>query len=58
MESRWGLELCGRVGVPEERTGRTIGKGAASVAVETLAYWECQDCGMTVNSGSCIVVLA
>lgn len=52
------MELYGRVRVPEERTGKAIGKGAASVAVETLAYWECHNCGMTVNSGRCIVVLA
>lgn len=28
---------------PEERLGEAVDKGAASVAVETLDYWTCQD---------------
>lgn len=34
MENNWGLSLCGRTDIPEERQEEATGEGIALVAVE------------------------
>ena len=51
MESRQGLVLHGRAGVPEERPRETIGEGAASTAVEIPEYWRHWSRRMTAKHG-------